>query len=138
AVEPSHFVVDQRYIERKGPVDDVQVWAVGQAVNLVKRMDALLEPKRAPAGTFPELVLFDCQSCHHPYNTLGGGAPGATGLPPGSVKLEDANAVMLRIIAARLAPTAAKAVGPPMLALRRTTTENWAAVKPQANDLRRL
>jgi hypothetical protein len=138
AVEPSHFVVDQRYIERKGPVDDVQVWAVGQAVNLVKRMDALLDPKRAPTGSFPELVLFDCQSCHHPYNSLGGGASGAVGLPPGSVQLEDANAVMLRVIAARLAPAVAKALSPPVLALRRAATENWAAVKHPANDLRRL
>jgi hypothetical protein len=138
AVEPAHFVVDQRYIERKGPVDDAQVWAVGQAVNLAKRMDAVLEPKRAPTGIFPELVLFECQSCHHPYNPLRGGSFTATGLPPGSVKLEDANAVMLRVIAARLAPAAAKALGPQVLALHRATTENWTAVKHQAKDLRRL
>ncbi len=138
AVEPAHFVVDQRYIERKGPVDDVQVWAVGQAVSLAKRMDALLEPKRAPTGLFPELVLFDCQSCHHPYNSLSGGPYGNGGLPPGSVRLDDANAVMLRVVAARLAPTAAKALGPQVLALRRATTENWAAVRHQANDLRLL
>lgn len=45
---------------------------------------------------------------------------------------------MLRVAAARLAPTAAKALGPQVLALRRATTENWAAVKRQANDLRGL
>jgi hypothetical protein len=101
-------------------------------------MDALLEPKRAPTGLFPELVLFDCQSCHHPYNSLRGGPYGNGGLPPGSVKLDDANAVMLRVVAARLAPTVAKALGPQVLALRRATTENWAAVKHQANDLRLL
>jgi hypothetical protein len=138
AVEPAHFVVDQRYIERKGPVDNVRVWAVGQAVNLVKRVEALLEPKRAPAGLFPELVLFDCQSCHHPYNSLRGRPYGAVGLPPGSVTLDDANAVMLRVIAARLAPAAAKALGPQVMALRRATTESWAAVKHQAAELRGL
>jgi hypothetical protein len=138
AVEPAHFTVDQRYIERKGPVDDVQVWAVGQAVNLARRMEALLEPKRAPTGLFPELVLFDCQSCHHTYNSLRAGPYGATELAPGSVKLNDANAVMLRVIAARLEPAAAKALGPQIMALRRATTENWAAVKHQADVLRRL
>ena len=38
AVEPAHFVIDKSYIERKGPVNDVRVWAVGQAVALVKYM----------------------------------------------------------------------------------------------------
>jgi Cytochrome c554 and c-prime len=138
AVEPAHFIVDKRYIERKGPVDDVQVWAVGQAVNLAKRMDALLEPKRAPTGIFPELVLFDCQSCHHPYDWQRSRDSSATEMPPGSVKLEDANAVILRVIAARLAPATAKSLGPRVLAMRRATAESWDAVKQQARDVRRL
>ena len=137
AVEPAHFVVDQRYIERKGPVDDVQVWAVGQAVDLGKRMDALLEPKRAPKGVFPELVLFDCQSCHHPYNSLRGEGV-TTGLAPGSVKLYDANAIMLQVIAARLAPASAKALSSHMLALQRASGESWATVQIQAHEIRRL
>ena len=137
AVEPAHFVVDHRYIERKGPVNDVQVWATGQAVELTKRMGALLEPKRAPKGLFPELVLFDCQSCHHPYNSLRGESD-TTGLAPGSFKLYDANAVMLRVIAARLAPAASKALSSRILALRRASSESWAAVQDQAREIRRL
>jgi hypothetical protein len=137
AVEPAHFVVDQRYIERKGPVNDVQVWAIGQAVELASRMGALLEPKRAPKGIFPELVLFDCQSCHHPYNSLGGGSY-TTGLASGSVKLYDANAVMLRVIAARLAPAASKALSSRILALQRASSESWATLQGQAHEVRRL
>ncbi len=138
AVEPAHFIVDQRYIERKGPVDDVQVWAVGQAVDLAKRMGAFLEPKRAPKGVFPELVLFDCQSCHHPYNSLHGGSYGASGSAPGSLKLYDANAVMLRAIAAHLAPAAAKALSSQILALQRASSESWGAVQGEAREMRRL
>jgi hypothetical protein len=137
AVEPAHFVVDQRYIERKGPVNDVQVWAVGQAIDLDKRMGALLEPKRAPKGVFPELVLFDCQSCHHPYNSLRGEGV-STGLAPGSVKLYDANAIMLHVIAARLAPASAKALSSHMLALQRASGESWATVQVEAHEVRRL
>jgi len=138
AVEPAHFVVDQRYIERKGPVDDAQVWAVGQAVDLAERMDALIEPKRAPKGIFPELAHFDCQSCHHLYNSLRGEIYTATGLAPGSVKLYDANAVMLRVIAARLAPAVAKTLSSRMLALQRASSESWPAVQGEAHEVRRL
>jgi hypothetical protein len=137
AVEPAHFIVDKRYIERKGPVNDVQVWAIGQTVELAKRMGALLEPKRAPKGIFPELVLFDCQSCHHPYNALRGESD-TTGLTPGSLKLYDANAVMLRVIAARLAPVVSQALSARTLALQRASTEAWATVQGQARELRRL
>jgi hypothetical protein len=136
AVEPAHFVVDQSYVERKGPVDDVQVWAVGQAVDLGKRMEALIEPKRAPGGVFPEFVVFDCQSCHHPYNSLRSGA--AAGLAPGTVRLYDANALMLRVIAARLAPATAKALSSHMLALQQASNESWATVRSEANEVRRL
>jgi hypothetical protein len=137
AVEPAHFVVDQRYIERKGPVNNVQVWAVGQAIDLDKRMGALLEPKRAPKGVFPELVLFDCQSCHHPYNSLRGEGV-TTGLAPGSVKLYDANAIMLHVIAARLAPASAKALSSHMLTLQRASGESWATAQAEAHEIRRL
>ncbi|MBV8457436.1 MAG: hypothetical protein JO122_12555 [Acetobacteraceae bacterium] len=138
AVEPAHFIVDQRYVERKGPVDDMQIWAVGQAVDLVKHMDALLEPKRAPKGLFPELVLFDCQSCHHPYNSQPGDGYGAAGSGPGSLKLYDANAVMLRAIAAQLAPAAAKALISRIPALQTAISESWGAVQGEARDIRSL
>jgi hypothetical protein len=138
AVEPAHFVVDQSYIERKGPVDDVRVWAVGQAVDLAKRMDALIEPKRAPKGIFPELVLFDCQSCHHPYNSQPGEGYGATGSAPGSLKLYDANAVMVQAIAAHLAPATGKALNSRIPALQSAIGESWPAVQGEAREMRLL
>jgi hypothetical protein len=53
--------VSRDYIERKGRPNDMQIWAVGQALDLKKRMDALLDPKNTPKGLQPELALFDCQ-----------------------------------------------------------------------------
>ncbi len=132
AAQPAHFVVDKGYIARKGPVNDVQIWAVGQAMSLVKFMAALRDPKHAPVGLFPELVLFDCTACHHGMNLLRWQAQPATGLPPGTPMLYDANEVMLRIIAARVAPAEAKTLADHMRALHRATTENWAQVLREA------
>ena len=134
--QPAHFTVDETYVKRKGPVNDVQIWAVGQAANLVRRMDALLDPKHAPKGVQPELVLFDCAACHHPITQIRWHRRSSTGLDPGSVKLDDANAVMLRVIAARVAPTAAKVLAQHMLVLHRATTEDWKTVVREATEVR--
>jgi hypothetical protein len=136
AAEPAHFTVDEGYIKRKGPVNGVQVWAVGQAANLVERMDALL--KHPPKGVQPELVLFDCVACHHTINQVRWRPRRSTGLGPGTVKLDDANAVMLRVIAARVAPATAKALAAHMLALHRATTEDWKTVVREATEVRGL
>ncbi|MBV9859452.1 MAG: hypothetical protein JO038_05030 [Alphaproteobacteria bacterium] len=137
AIEPAHFVVDQSYVERKGRPNDVQVWAIGQAGDLIHRMDALIDPKNAPKGVNPELVLFDCQSCHHAMNQLQWQPQrGSAGQPPGRLKLYDATAVMLRVIAARVAPDAAKALGDHMAALHQATGQDWAAAQREGQAVR--
>ena len=134
AIQPAHFVVDQSYVERKGRITDLQVWGAGQAISLIKRMDAILDPRRSRRGIFPDFVVFDCQSCHHDYGP--NARPTLTGLPPGSVKLNDSNLVMLRVAAARVAPAAARSLSERMLALHRATTEDWAAVQREAQAVR--
>src|ERR1700693_3453118 len=130
AIQPAHFVVDKSYVERKGRITDLQVGGAGQAVALIKRMDAILDPRRSRRGIFPDFVVFDCQSCHHEYGSTE--RPTLTGLGPGTVKLNDANLVMLRVAASRVAPGAARALSERMLALHRATTEDWAAVQREA------
>jgi hypothetical protein len=100
-------------------------------------MDAILEPKNAPKGIQPELVLFDCQSCHHAVSQIRWQPRKSTGLGPGSLQLYDANAVMLRVIAACVAPTAAKALHEHMFALHHATTINWDTVVREAKEVRR-
>jgi hypothetical protein len=138
AAEPAHFVVDKVYVERKGPVNDVRVWAVGQAVALEKFMDAVLDPKHAPKGLFPELVLFDCTACHHGMDDLRWQAQPSVGLPPGLPQLNTANAVMLKIIAARVSPGVAKSLGDHLLALHHASTESWSGVQTEARALRQI
>jgi hypothetical protein len=137
AIEPAHFVVNQAYIRRKGLITDAQVWAVGQALSLSDRMDALLSQRHGRMGIFPELVLFDCQSCHHEYNSLTAPRPTTSGLGPGTVQLNDANALMLRIIAERVAPGTARDLAVSMRALHQATTDDWAAVREDASAVRR-
>jgi hypothetical protein len=133
AIQPAHFVVDKSYVERKGLITDLQVWGAGQAISLVKRMDAILDPRRSRRGIFPDFVVFDCQSCHHTYGLTA--LPGASG-NPGTVRLNDANLVMLRVAASRVAPGAARALGDHMLALHKATTEDWAVMQREAQAVR--
>jgi hypothetical protein len=124
ATQPAHVVVDKGYIERKGRITDMAVWATGQAVAVARQMNALLDPKRAHRGLFPEFALYDCQSCHHPYDSLHAPRPTGSGLGPGTVKLNDANVVMLQAAAARVAPEAARSLGAHLLALHRATAQD--------------
>ncbi|HEX3865052.1 MAG TPA: multiheme c-type cytochrome [Stellaceae bacterium] len=132
AAQPAHYRVDKDYVERKGQPNDMQIWAVGQASDLKRRMAALLDPNNAPKGLQPELALFDCQACHHATDQLQWRARTSTGLPPGRLRLYDATAVMLRVIAGRTAPEIAQKLSEHLLALHRATTQDWQAVQREA------
>lgn len=136
AIEPAHFVVDKSYVRRKGPVNDAQIWAVGQAVELVRRMDRVLDPKNAPRGVNPELTLFDCEACHHGIRQIRWTKSRVAELAPGSLRLYDAPAIMLQVIAARVAPDTAPSLKKHLLALHRATTSDWGAARHQAERLR--
>jgi hypothetical protein len=108
-LQPAHFRVDAAYVQRKGAVDGVKVWAIGQALAVVAQMDILLDPKRGRDGAFPELTLFDCHACHHPM-TDARWKPRATfgvNLGPGLVRLNDSNMLMLHLILRQTAPAQA-------------------------------
>lgn len=101
-LQPAHFQVDDDYLKRKGSAstNHAKVWAIGQALAVGTQMDILLDPQRGRDGVFPEPTLFDCHACHHPMadqrwkpRTAFG-----TSLAPGLIRLNDANALMLRLI----------------------------------------
>jgi len=135
AIQPAHYHVTQDYIARKGRHDDIQIWAIGQAIDVKKRMALLLDPKNAPQGLQPELVLFDCQACHHPMDSLQWQARASMGLPPGSLRLYDATMVMLQTAASRVAPDLARELHGHMVALQRATAKDWAAVQSEAKAI---
>lgn len=140
ATQPAHFVVDQGYLAlgKKAP-NDMQVWAIGQAVDLEKHMAEVLDPANAPKGANPELVLFDCQACHHAMNRLQWRPRATTGLGPGKLRLYDASAVMAAVAATRAAPQAADQMLAHLKALHEATASGggdyWAGVQQQAKQL---
>jgi hypothetical protein len=117
AIQPAHYRIDADYAKRKKVASGVQTWAIGQALALAQSMDALADAKRGRDGIFPELVLFDCHACHHSMSELRWQARASTGLGPGLVRLNDANAVMLAAITARVAPELRQRLSQQMLSL---------------------
>ena len=103
ALAPAHFQVDSDYLERKGQPDAVRLWAVGQALAAQQQLETLLDPVRGRSGLMPELVLFDCHACHHPMSNLRWQPRGGPG--PGSVRLNDSNLLMLRVLVRTLWPS---------------------------------
>jgi hypothetical protein len=118
-IQPAHFRVDGVYRSRKTAFAGVQFWAVGQAVTLEKLATALADRKPPTAGVFAELALFDCGGCHHPVGTPHWRKGDNSGLGPGMPHFNDANALMLGVIAARVAPELATRLDRLLPALQR-------------------
>lgn len=99
-IGPAHFRIDEDWHKRKGSWDGVRAWAIGQAVYSQELLGLLLGP-RGRDGLFPELVLFDCHSCHHNMSDKRNTAA-RVGAGPGIVRINDATFLMLRQIAKRI------------------------------------
>lgn len=101
-LQPAHFKIDADYVKRKGAsaTNSAKVWALGQAIAVGTQMEILLDPKRGRDGVFPEPTLFDCHACHHPMADQRWKSQTAFGasIAPGLIRLNDANALMLRLI----------------------------------------
>lgn len=100
ATQPAHYAIDADWRRRKGDWDPVRVWAIGQALAAERILDVLLDPRRSRDGLFPELVVFDCNACHHPMSERRW-TP-RLGTSPGHIRLNDANLLMLRAIVRRV------------------------------------
>lgn len=136
AIQPAHYQVDDDYVQRKKLASGVQTWAIGQAYALSATLDAMVDPKRGRDGAFPELVLFDCQACHHPMSNLRWEPRSSTGLGPGVVRFNDANLVMLRVITQRTAPEIASELTDRGRALHQATMQGPAPMLDAAKALR--
>jgi len=136
AIQPAHYVVDKDYVERKGAVNGVQIWAIGQALALTQVLDGFLDPKRNTDGIFPELVFFDCHACHHPMSNVRWEPRPSTGLGPGLVRFNDSNALMLQLIAERTDPELGKQLRARMLAFHAATQSSRDAALAEARQIR--
>ena len=91
---------------------------MGQAAALETLATELADPRHRGDGVFPELVFFNCASCHHTTTNLRWRSCASTGLQPGLPHLNDASAVMLHAIASRVAPALSGALESDLRALR--------------------
>ncbi len=103
-VEPAHFRQKEPDHGEALRWDGVKIWAVGQALAVSQSMSILLDPKRGHDGIFPELVLFDCHACHHPMSETRWKPHSefGPGQAPGVVRLNDANLLMLLVLARQI------------------------------------
>lgn len=136
AIEPAHFVVDKSYVQRKGFVSGINTWAVGQAVEVTERMDAILDPKNVPNGVNPELVLFDCESCHHSADHPRWTIQASSTVGPGTLRLYDSSVRLLQMIAAHVAPNVGASLDPHVITLSSAITKDWATVQHEARHIR--
>ena len=108
-LQPAHYGGARGAAGAEGLSDGVRNWAIGQALMAETLLGLLVDPKRGRDGFFPELVLFDCHACHHPMSDKRN-AGARLGVAPGAVRLNDANLIMVRHIARRVAPGEAEAL----------------------------
>lgn len=93
-IQPAHHEVDADYRRRKQAHTAAHEWAIGEAAGSAILLDTLATGLEAEySKLFPELYHFNCNACHH---ELGRDWPlRPTGLPAGSVPLEDASLRLL-------------------------------------------
>jgi hypothetical protein len=107
-----HHDEDADYAARKRRSDNVQLWAVGQALALKRSLDLYASASRGTEGVFPEFYFFDCHSCHRRiYDQAdavrtGVNNPGRP-IPEGMPPYNDENMIMLSAAARVTAPASA-------------------------------
>jgi hypothetical protein len=97
-LQPAHYVVDDDHRALKSHSDSMATWIAGQTSSALQSL-RLISERLDTCGLFPELALFDCHACHHSMNETRWQADQDGQLPAGSVRLNDANFVMLFAIA---------------------------------------
>ena len=137
ALQPPHHDHDADYSARKGARNPARDWAVGQAMAADAYLRELASG-RLGGELFPELMLFDCDACHHSMNA-GRWLPGRSpGLAAGAVPLADAALHWLGVWLDVTAPEAARAWREHTVALHTATTGGTTAVRSAAQASRTL
>lgn len=97
-LQPAHYRVDEEYKASKWHGSSLTTWIIGQIESARQSLELIRDTLHTDK-LFPELSLFDCQACHHPVSEQRWQPLESVGLPPGSVRLNDAHLVMLFAIA---------------------------------------
>ncbi len=134
--QPAHYHVDEDYLERKGNIRSVHMWATGMVMKARRQLDLIQSELFSGHGLFPELAFFDCHACHHPMNDSRMRENSLTaGLPPGVVRLDDSSSQMVLAIVSVLDPEAENRLKERVRALHRSTTQGSAPLRDSARRL---
>lgn len=137
ALQPAHYVMDQDYKDNKWAGSSVELWSIGQ-VEASRQTLILIRDRLKTNGLFPELALFDCHSCHHSMSDQKWLANDRSNLPPGSVRLNDANFVMLFAIASVVSPDLERSLKKGLRSLHQTVAKGGSVKKQIASLLTML
>src|SRR5688572_26706225 len=135
-----HHQEDADYRNRKGVIDSVRMWAVGQSMALERSL-SLFASARGTEGVFPEFYFFDCHSCHRrisdepdfrPTAVANPGRPIPSGMPP----YNDENIIMLAAASRVVAPQLAQRFERDSRAFHQALTRDRASAVTAAGTLR--
>nr|WP_245656643.1 cytochrome c family protein [Novosphingobium naphthalenivorans] len=105
----AHYNLDTDYVRRKGRLDSVQLWAVGQAEAIRRSTKLFANPALGMEGVFPQFYFYDCHSCHRQITDNPSAVrtfetnPGRP-IPFGNPPYNDENMIMLSAVAGVLVP----------------------------------
>jgi hypothetical protein len=137
ANQPAHFDIDDDYERRKGATDGFARWLAGQIAG-ARRMLALQSSSwlEKPEGLFPELALYDCQSCHHALDDRRWTAQrAAAGVRPGTLRLNDDHLRILVAVTGVIANGERAGFERNVAALIRAGQQSASAVRAAAKSL---
>ena len=104
-----HHDEDEDYRARKGRMNSVRFWAVGQAEAVKRSTGLFTDPKYGMEGAFPQFYFYDCHSCHRTIQDsdnrrLTFEQNGQRPIPFGNPPFNDENIIMLSAVAKALVP----------------------------------
>lgn len=104
-----HHDEDEDYRARKGRMNSVRFWAVGQAEAVKRSTGLFTDPKYGMEGAFPQFYFYDCHSCHRTITDaetrkLSFETNPARPIPFGNPPFNDENIIMLSAVAKALVP----------------------------------
>lgn len=104
-----HHDEDDDYRQRKGRMNSVRLWAVGQAEAVKRSTGLFTDAKYGMEGAFPQFYFYDCHSCHRTIQDsdkrrLTFEANSSRPIPFGNPPFNDENIIMLSAVAKALVP----------------------------------
>ncbi|MEL6238869.1 MAG: cytochrome c family protein [Pseudomonadota bacterium] len=104
-----HHNEDDDYRARKGRMNAVRFWAVGQAEAVKRSTRLFADPEFGMEGAFPQFYFYDCHSCHRRISdadkrNLSFEANPERPIPFGNPPFNDENIIMLSAVAKALVP----------------------------------